>query len=101
MPLSDNDVALIFNAFKGNLNEVRALLLDGANVNAQRDSDGATALYVASQNGHLEVVRELLQIDDVDVNLDLLMMVQQPCTLRVTKAMWMSSGHCFSTTMWM
>ncbi|KAI2497240.1 serine/threonine kinase [Fragilaria crotonensis] len=69
MPLSDNDVALIFNAFKGNLNEVRALLLDGANVNAQRDSDGATALYVASQNGHLEVVRELLQIDDVDVNL--------------------------------
>ncbi|KAI2500615.1 serine/threonine kinase [Fragilaria crotonensis] len=69
MPLSDNDVALIINAYDGNLNEVRALLLDGANVNAQGDSDGATALYMASQNGHLEVVRELLQHDDVDVNL--------------------------------
>ncbi|KAI2490607.1 serine/threonine kinase [Fragilaria crotonensis] len=86
MPLSDNDVALFFNAYDGNLNKVRALLLDGANVNAQ-DSYGATALYIASQNGHLEVVRELLQHDNVDVNLQ--------CTDDGATALYMASqqGH--------
>jgi ankyrin repeat protein len=38
---------------------VRALLANGADIDAKR-IDGATALFVASQNGHHEVVRELL-----------------------------------------
>ncbi|KAI2497246.1 hypothetical protein MHU86_17253 [Fragilaria crotonensis] len=98
MPLSDNDVALFFNAYDGNLNKVRALLLDGANVNAQ-DSYGATALYIASQNGHLEVVRELLQHDNVDVNLQCtddgataLIMASQNGHLEVVRALLQHSN---------
>jgi ankyrin repeat protein len=63
------DVDLINNAMEGNLNEVRALSRAGANVNAQRDSDGATALIVASGNGHVDVVESLLQGVRIDVNL--------------------------------
>ena len=37
---------------------VRELLALGAAVNAAAD-DGATPLFIASQEGHLEVVREL------------------------------------------
>ena len=68
MVLSANDVELVENAFEGNLNVVRGLLLAGANVNAQRDTDGATALLAASGNGHLEIVHLLLGHDNVDVN---------------------------------
>ncbi len=50
------DVDLINYASEGNLKKVRALLLAGANVNAQRDSDGATALMVASRAGRVGVV---------------------------------------------
>jgi general stress protein 26 len=51
------------------LEVVRELLQNNnVDVNLQK-TDGATALYVASQNGHLEVVRELLQNNNVDVNL--------------------------------
>ena len=60
---------LIIKAFEGNLNVVRDLLLAGANVNAQRDTDGATALLAASGNGHVEIVNLLLQHDNVDVNI--------------------------------
>ncbi|KAI2503233.1 hypothetical protein MHU86_11256 [Fragilaria crotonensis] len=66
--LSENDQSLIKNASYGDLEEVRDLLRAGANVNAQRD-DGTTALYIASQVGSANVVRELLQNDKVDVNL--------------------------------
>ncbi len=56
------------SAIDGNLQVVRDLLGAGANVNAQ-GSDGRTALFVASQEGHLEVIKLLLQTDKVDVNL--------------------------------
>jgi ankyrin repeat protein len=39
---------------------VQALLDKGANVNAKRN-DGATAVILASQNGHREVVQALLE----------------------------------------
>ncbi|KAI2501339.1 hypothetical protein MHU86_13137 [Fragilaria crotonensis] len=69
MPLSEHDRCLIFFADYGNLQEVRDLLQAGANVNAQDDNDGVTALFIASQFGHVEVVRELLGEYNLDVNL--------------------------------
>jgi len=38
---------------------VQALLAKGAKVNVKRD-DGATALMIASRNGHRQIVRALL-----------------------------------------
>ncbi|KAI2509089.1 hypothetical protein MHU86_5337 [Fragilaria crotonensis] len=97
--LSENDQSLIENASYGDLEEVRDLLRAGANVNAQRD-DGTTALYIASQVGSANVVRELLQNDKVDVNLNV-QMVRQPCTLRVKRTMRRLSACCSKTTRWM
>jgi len=45
---------------------VQYLVEHGADVNASED-DGATAVYIASQNGHLEVVRYLVE-HGADVN---------------------------------
>ena len=48
---------------------VRDCLQQGANVNAKDDdSNGCTALIWASQWGNLDVVRELLDHDGIDVN---------------------------------
>ena len=33
----------------------------GANINAQRPTDGSTALHIASQDGHFQIVDELLK----------------------------------------
>jgi ankyrin repeat protein len=60
--------SLMTCAFDGNLEEVLDLLREGANVNSQQ-GDGITALFFASQEGHLEVVLALLQHNEVDVNL--------------------------------
>ena len=68
MTLCEIDDVLIINAFEGNHNVVRDLLLVGANVNAKRDSDGTTALMAASCNGHVEIVKFLLQQKNVDFN---------------------------------
>ena len=65
--LNTKHVNLIMYASKGNLQEVRKLLVAGANVNS-RGRAGITALYMASQNGHVEVVKALLQDGRVDVN---------------------------------
>jgi ankyrin repeat protein len=69
MALIANDDDLIIKSFEGNLNVVRDLLLAGAHVNAQRDCDGATALLAASCNGHVEIVKFLLQQNNIDVNI--------------------------------
>ena len=37
-------------------------------VNKARESDGATALYVASQNNHVNIVKKLLACPNIDVN---------------------------------
>lgn len=47
-------------AATGNLNKVRELISSGVNVNG-RDSDGMTALMIASQNGYIDIVKELLE----------------------------------------
>jgi ankyrin repeat protein len=52
--------AIIEAAESGNVEMVKLLVSQGANVNG-RDKEGRTALYCASLNGHPEVVRILLK----------------------------------------
>jgi ankyrin repeat protein len=63
------DSELIQNAGNGNLDMVLDLLYRGTNVNAKDNLLGKTALMCASENGNLEVVRALLNCEDVDVNI--------------------------------
>ena len=86
-PLSAKDQQQLINyAYDGNLQGVRKLLREGANVNAQQN-DGTSALIMASWKGHVEVVKALLLHDKVDVN-------ARRTTDGVT-ALWMASqnGH--------
>ena len=61
---SEEDVtkgaALVRASEEGKLAAVEALLGDGAAINYRRINDEATPLYIASQNGHVEVVKALL-----------------------------------------
>ena len=50
---------LLKAAAAGDLAQVRALLEKGTNIN-HRQNDGATALFMASQDGHEETVQALL-----------------------------------------
>ena len=63
------DSELIQNAGNGNLDMVLDLLHRGTNVNAKDNLLGKRALMCASENGNLEVVRALLNFEDVDVNI--------------------------------
>ena len=62
------DTPLIDAARHGRAAGVAALLADGADVNEPKtDGSGATALYVACQEGHTEIATELLFANaDVD-----------------------------------
>jgi len=55
----DGRTRLMLAAFDGNLEAVRLLLLQGADVNA-RDKDGDTALMFAAFRGHAAIVSLLL-----------------------------------------
>lgn len=54
------DERLLASAYAGNLGVVRKILGAGANPNMRRQ-DGATPLMLASEEGHTEVVRALLE----------------------------------------
>ena len=56
---ADDGQDLLVAASIGDLQQVRALLEKGADIN-QQFSNGASALVVASQNGHIAIVRALL-----------------------------------------
>jgi len=59
--------ALIAAASKGPIDEVKLLMKEGIDVN-QAHKYGVTPLFIASQNGHTEVVSLLLAKEGVDVN---------------------------------
>ena len=61
-----NAKPLLTKAYEGNNDEVKLLLIQGADVNA-RNNNEVTALMLASQAGHLDVVRTLLA-KGADVN---------------------------------
>ena len=47
----------------GNLEEAKLMVLDGANVNmTNNDNFGETPLYEASRDGHLEIVKVLIDV---------------------------------------
>ncbi len=52
--------ALLFAAYRGNINIVKLLINNGANVNS-KNSSGQTPLIIASSLGHREVVQYLLE----------------------------------------
>jgi ankyrin repeat protein len=58
---------LVLAAEAGNAQLVARLLGEGRDVN-EADESGCTALIMASQDGHVEVVRLLLAPQDVEVN---------------------------------
>jgi ankyrin repeat protein len=58
----------IFDAIKNNnLEQLKKAIDDGADINVARDG-GATPLYFAAGNGHLEVVKHLLEKEGIEVN---------------------------------
>jgi uncharacterized protein len=57
--ISDINDRLIQTAKDGSPADVNAALIDGADINT-KDKDGVTALWIASQQGHADVVKLLL-----------------------------------------
>lgn len=56
----EGSVRLLWSASQGDLDDVRAALIAGVDVNAC-DYDGRTALHVAASEGHLDVARYLVE----------------------------------------
>jgi hypothetical protein len=73
---------LIGSAKVGSLTRVKALLTISVDVNS-RAANGATALFAASQNGHLEVVKTLVAANaEIDAKPDKALPTQR------TRAPW-------------
>ena len=84
--ISDKNAQLIQALKNGNLRAVQTALANGADVNAKLiTSTGTTALMLAAQDGHTEIVKLLLE-KGADVNVK--------TTTGIT-ALWMASqnGH--------
>ena len=60
--LTDGATALMAAAAKGRRDVLPLLLAAGADVNARRTTDRATALLLAAQEGQLEIVNDLLNL---------------------------------------
>ncbi len=57
MATDEGATPLCVAAHRRRLEVVRFLVANKAGVDKVRDTDGCTHLYIAAQNGHLEVVR--------------------------------------------
>ena len=55
-------------AYYGDETKVSAFLKEGVDVNFVHLDNGATALFVASQEGHVEIVKALLAKENVEVD---------------------------------
>ena len=66
MPWGGKDESLIEAAKRGDLDEVKRLIENGADVNI-KDNDGDTPLHYAASGGHLDVVKFLVE-NGADVN---------------------------------
>ncbi len=67
-PRVDGETPLIKAARLGQAAEVRKLTEAGADVNARRNTEGATALHLAAYGGHLEVVKILVEVGNAELN---------------------------------
>ena len=68
MPIPQGKNALMIAASNDKPNIVKRLLKAGANVNQAIVADGHTALSIASEQGHTDVVRVLLRQPQVGLN---------------------------------
>ena len=58
-----SDIPIIDAAGKGDINKVRTLIKEGANIN-QQDRIGENALIEAAEGGHIEIVKLLIDCSD-------------------------------------
>lgn len=54
-------------AVKGDCEWVHSLIEQGADKNAELDKDGKTALMIASELGWIDLVKQLVEVEDVDM----------------------------------
>ena len=62
------DTTALFLAAHGGWNDIVRLLLESSADADKEDSSGATSLYIASQNGHLKVVKCLVEVWKAEVD---------------------------------
>ena len=69
MPKNNSiSIELFTSAQRGNVTAIRNLLRQGANPNHAM-TDGVTPLYIAAQNGHLDIVQQLLTHPEIDITI--------------------------------
>ena len=61
------DTRIIEAAKNGNIDQIRALIAEQVDLNA-RDREDNTALHLASEKGHTEIVKALLTGEGIDIN---------------------------------
>merc|ERR1711862_695206 len=66
--LPDLDFQLEEACVKGDIDQVHELISNGANKNAPLDKEGKTALMIACQLGWFDLVKHLVEVEDVEID---------------------------------